>query len=310
MNELHPEDTPATDAAEIDTAATVEPDKNATEPPLDAPDLPDTPVLMDAPDLPEIPDLTDTPAQTDTTDPMDVSDSTEDDTPAESAPVSDEAPVTTFDLPDSGLSFLPTEPSLDLPPLATLNPSMYQAVPPPVQPVTPQPSYPSQPQFSQQPEYERNPLPPQAPEYTPPNPREYETYQQPLPRYPQPMPYGYQEVAAPMSADSLTWGAAAHWGTLLSDIFFPVIGSIIVPVVIKSSKSQDRYVQQQATEALNFSLTMTLGLLLSLLLTVVGIGVLGFIIIPILVLIFRIQGAIAASRGEPYRYPISIRFVK
>jgi uncharacterized Tic20 family protein len=221
-------------------------------------------------------------------------------TPAES--------VTTFDLPDSGLSFLPTESPLDLPPLATLNPSMYQAPPPPAQPVAPQPSY-SQP-LPPQASYGQNPLPPQANPYTPPNPREYETYQQPLPNYPQPRPYNSQEIAPPGSAESLTWGAASHWGTLLGDIFFPVIGSIVVPIAIKSSKSYDRYVQQHATEALNFSITMALGLLLSLLLTIVLVGFLGFFIIPILVLIFRIQGAIAASRGEPYRYPISIRFVK
>ncbi|MDR1430610.1 MAG: DUF4870 domain-containing protein [Propionibacteriaceae bacterium] len=210
-------------------------------------------------------------------------------------------PVANFDLPDPGLGFTSSESILDLPPLATVNPTLYQTPPSQPQPSQPQPSIPP-------PGYAQNP-PPQNFTYTPPNPAQYETYQSP-PNYPQPLPYAYQEPPRPAGVESLNWASASHWGTLLGDVFCPVLGSILVPAIIRSSKAQDPYVRQQATEALNFSITMSIGLAISAMLTLILIGFLGFLVIPILVLIFRIQGALAAGRGEPYRYPISIRFVK
>ncbi|MCL1838836.1 MAG: DUF4870 domain-containing protein [Propionibacteriaceae bacterium] len=199
--------------------------------------------------------------------------------------------------------------SLDLPPLEGINPGLYQTPAPQPQPA---------------------PLPPAATQpsvasYVPPDPAQYENYA-PNPTFTQqswqqstvndpikPRTYpgaGLQPFATPSSQSSLQTASAAHWGALIGDILMPVIASIAVPAIIRSSNPNDPFVRQHATEALNYGITIFLGFIASALLTILVFGVAGFIAIPILTLIFRISGAMAASRGEQYRYPINIRFIK
>ena len=72
----------------------------------------------------------------------------------------------------------------------------------------------------------------------------------------------------------------------------------------------DPLVRANAVEALNFNITVLIGLIASAVLTLVLVGIIGLIVIPVAAIILQILGALAASRGEVYRYPINIRFVK
>ena len=103
----------------------------------------------------------------------------------------------------------------------------------------------------------------------------------------------------------LTWGWAASFGSF--------IGPLIVWLVKKDSMP---FVADQAKEALNFGITLTLACVVLLMLTVMslGIGVVVtfplWILLGIVALIFVIVAAIKANEGVAYRYPIAIRLVK
>ncbi|MEV4173458.1 DUF4870 domain-containing protein [Nonomuraea sp. NPDC049709] len=84
------------------------------------------------------------------------------------------------------------------------------------------------------------------------------------------------------------------------------IGPLIIYLM---KKDESPYVRDQAAEALNFQITMFIGYLIAGILTVVFIGILLLPIVWILSLIFHIQAAMATNKGQPYRYPFSIRMI-
>lgn len=86
--------------------------------------------------------------------------------------------------------------------------------------------------------------------------------------------------------------------------------SWVGPLVIYLMKKDEApYVRDQAAEALNFQITMFVGYVVAGLLSIIIIGLFLLPVIWIVSLIFHIQAAIAANRGENYRYPISIRLI-
>ena len=113
--------------------------------------------------------------------------------------------------------------------------------------------------------------------------------------------------------DSRNYALAAHLSALLSlFVGFPFIG----PLVIWLIKKDDPFVRAHAAEALNFNLSVMLYLVVLLiagailLIFVVGVFVWA-LILPLLAcwLIFLCIAAVKAGQGEPYRYPMTIRFV-
>jgi uncharacterized Tic20 family protein len=131
-----------------------------------------------------------------------------------------------------------------------------------------------------------------------------------------PPPPGTPFSATPLSpADARTWAIGAHVsaiGTALLGGISSFIGPLVVWLIRKDS---DPFVAAHALEALNFNITVDVLVLAGLLLGALTLG-LGFILIgPILLivgvlwLIWTIQAATAASNGQPYRYPFSIRLV-
>jgi uncharacterized Tic20 family protein len=116
------------------------------------------------------------------------------------------------------------------------------------------------------------------------------------------VPPGYG-AAAPSQQNPLTMAMLAHLLGLLLGFIGPLI-------IMLTSGSQDPFVKDQSTEALNFQLTMLLASIVSFVLAFVLIG---FLLIPVIVignLVLTIQGAMAANKGQWYRYPVCIRMVK
>lgn len=110
--------------------------------------------------------------------------------------------------------------------------------------------------------------------------------------------------AAPAAGQSnaKTLVMLAHLGCL--------IGGFITPLVIVNVEKQDPFVRDQATEALNFQLTVLIAFLITVPLMFVLIGFLLFPVVIVCNYVFGIMGAVKASRGEWYRYPVSIRMIK
>jgi uncharacterized Tic20 family protein len=120
--------------------------------------------------------------------------------------------------------------------------------------------------------------------------------------------------AASAASDTTTWAMAAHL-TALASLFvgLPFIGPLIVFV----TKQENPFVRRHAVEALNFNLSIMLYAVVLALATFVLLFVLvGALLIPLFAVvfvawvIFTIVAAVAASRGEEYRYPLTIRFVR
>jgi len=108
-------------------------------------------------------------------------------------------------------------------------------------------------------------------------------------------------------ADQRTWAIAAHLSPFLAAFLaLSFLGPLIVYLVFRD---RGPFVRRHAAEALNFQLTMWIGLLVSFVLMFVLIGFLTAAIIAVAMLVCHILGAVAASEGREFSYPFTIRFV-
>ena len=93
----------------------------------------------------------------------------------------------------------------------------------------------------------------------------------------------------------------------LLGFFTCFIGPLIVWLI---KKDDDPYIDQQGKEALNFQITVTIASIAGGILSVVCIGLLLLAAVGILDIIFVIMACVASSKGQAYRYPVSIRLIK
>lgn len=106
-----------------------------------------------------------------------------------------------------------------------------------------------------------------------------------------------------------TWGMACHLAAL-SGFVIP-FGSIIGPLVIWLMKKDTMpFVDDQGKEALNFNISIAIYAIISTILIFLFIGILFLIAVIIVQLIFTIIAAVKANEGFPYRYPLTIRFIR
>ena len=89
-------------------------------------------------------------------------------------------------------------------------------------------------------------------------------------------------------------------------IFLGFIPGLIVFLM----KKEDEYVANQAKEALNWSITVVIGYVASLLLTIILIGPFLMFGIGVCNLVFGILGAIACSKGDQFKVPWTLRLLK
>ena len=107
----------------------------------------------------------------------------------------------------------------------------------------------------------------------------------------------------PASSDDTLWAVLSH-------VSFFVVGLIGPLIVMLTKGNESPFVRRHAVEALNFHITVAIASIVSFILVFVLIG---FLLLPAVLIagvVFTIMAAIAASRGEEYRYPISLRLVK
>ncbi|QQP98815.1 DUF4870 domain-containing protein [Lysobacter enzymogenes] len=101
----------------------------------------------------------------------------------------------------------------------------------------------------------------------------------------------------------------AHLSTLVGLIvpFGTILGPLVVWLIKKDTMP---FVADQGKEALNFNITVIIGMIIGGILTLVLIGVLVMIAVGIAWLVLTIMAALAANKGETYRYPFTLRLVK
>jgi uncharacterized Tic20 family protein len=90
-------------------------------------------------------------------------------------------------------------------------------------------------------------------------------------------------------------------------IFTGFIGPLILWLM---KKEQSRYIEAQGKEILNFQITVFFAFLICFVLAFVVIGVFLIPIVWICYLVFTIIGAVTASKGNFYRFPLALRLLK
>lgn len=114
--------------------------------------------------------------------------------------------------------------------------------------------------------------------------------------------------ASGISPQQRQWAMFGHLSALLG--FIIPLANLLAPLVIWQMKKEDMpFAAEQAKEALNFQITVTIAAIICGVLTVVLIG---FLLLPLLGLaavIFTIIAGIKANEGVAYRYPFTLRLI-
>lgn len=92
-------------------------------------------------------------------------------------------------------------------------------------------------------------------------------------------------------------------------VMFVGIPSIVGPLVTWAIKKDDPYVDYHGKEAMNFNISFFLYAAASAVLILVAIGLVLLPIVALIWFVLVIVGAVKASNGEYYRYPLTIRFI-
>ena len=119
---------------------------------------------------------------------------------------------------------------------------------------------------------------------------------------------------APMGGGAPTntsWSQAAmaHYlgaGLLLITCWLGWVGPLIISM---GQGANDPFVKDQATEALNFQITIAIAAIISSILVIVVIGLALLPIVWLAGVILGFVGGQAAAKGETYRYPFAIRLI-
>lgn len=96
---------------------------------------------------------------------------------------------------------------------------------------------------------------------------------------------------------------------MIAHILGIVIG-FVGPLIIYLTAKDKPFAYSQSKEALNFQITVLIAFVACAILSFIGIGFILYPAVWVANLIFCIMGAMAASKGEAYKYPFALRLVK
>jgi hypothetical protein len=88
------------------------------------------------------------------------------------------------------------------------------------------------------------------------------------------------------------------------------LGFLCPLIVLLVKGNESPFIRSHAVESLNFQITAAILTIIFVILIFVVIGIFLLIALGIAYVVLVIMATVAASRGELYRYPLSLRFVK
>jgi len=124
----------------------------------------------------------------------------------------------------------------------------------------------------------------------------------PPPQGPPPPQTPYEQSGALSPSDEKLWATLVQIG----GIFFSFIPALIGYLILKD---RGPFVRAYTATALNFQITMAIAYVISYILWLAVIGIFLTIAIAVIVIVFSIIAAVKANQGQPYTYPLSIKFV-
>ena len=106
------------------------------------------------------------------------------------------------------------------------------------------------------------------------------------------------------SSDKL-WNVLLHLSPILG---LGLIGPLVVYLVTRNDAGSS--IPDHAKETLNFHISMFIYVMISAILCLIFIGIVLLFVCAIASIVLAIIGAVKASDGIVYKYPLCIRFVK
>lgn len=108
--------------------------------------------------------------------------------------------------------------------------------------------------------------------------------------------------------DERNWAMGAHLSSFVAAwIALGVLGPL---VVLLMAGNRSAFVRRHAVEALNWNISALIYAAVSTVLVFILVGVPMLVVLGVCYAVFTIMGAMAANRGQEFRYPLTIRFVK
>jgi uncharacterized Tic20 family protein len=123
------------------------------------------------------------------------------------------------------------------------------------------------------------------------------------PGTPQHSDYAAAGTRALSPADERLWATLIHVGGIVVGWVAPLLGYLLL-------RDRGVFVREHAATALNFQLTLFIGVLVGWVLSIVGIGLLILLAVFAVNVVFGIIAAMKAHQGAEYVYPVAIRFVR
>ena len=103
-------------------------------------------------------------------------------------------------------------------------------------------------------------------------------------------------------SDEKLWATLIHIG----GIFFSFVPALIGYLILKD---RGPFIREHTATALNFQITMAIAYVVSIVPRVPHRGHLLLIAVWVVTIIFSIMAAVKANQGQPYTYPLAIKFV-
>lgn len=113
----------------------------------------------------------------------------------------------------------------------------------------------------------------------------------------------YQAAQQLNPSDEKLWATLIHIGGAVFNFLPALIGYLVL-------KDRGPFVRHHTTQALNFQLTVLIGYIISWILMFVIIGLVLWVVVWVMDVVFSILAAVAANKGEMYKYPMTIQFIK
>jgi len=114
----------------------------------------------------------------------------------------------------------------------------------------------------------------------------------------------YQQAGQPLRPeDEKLWSTLIHVGGILFGFIPALVGYLVL-------KDRGPFIREHTRQALNFQITMTIASVVGALLWIVLVGYLISAAVGIVVIVFSILAALAANKGEYYKYPLTFEFIK
>lgn len=105
------------------------------------------------------------------------------------------------------------------------------------------------------------------------------------------------------------WAMGAHLSGLCGMVI--PFGNIVAPLVIwQIKKNESDFIAEEAKEALNFQIAVSIYVVAASILMIVGIGLILLPVIGIGSVVLMVLAAIKANEGQAYRYPGIFRLIK